>query len=79
MGNLVTGMNTGIRATGANQIHRVVCHLRDRPGKLALHRADARLLILPAMKSPAIVLKGERDTPCPDTTVGCQWLRCKKQ
>ena len=79
MGNLITGMNTGIRAPGTDKFNIVVRYFRNSTGQLTLYRAHAGLLVLPAVEAPAVILKGERDAPCPDRAIGGQWLRSKKQ
>lgn len=79
MGNLITGMHTGIGPTGAHQVNGMIGNSGYSPVQLIFHRPDTGLLELPSMKMPAIIFKGESYTPITNGFIRRQCLRFLKQ
>jgi hypothetical protein len=72
-------MNSSIGSPGTHQINRMIRHLCHSPGQFRFYRTDPGFLQLPTMKTAPIILKRERDAPCPDGVIRGQLLGFEKQ
>ena len=79
VGNLVTGMHTGIGAPGTNQIHRMIRNFANCSRQVRFYRTYSGFLLLPAVKIAPIVFERNGDTAVTNFNIRGELLRFEEQ